>query len=198
MHLLNESVLILNKHYLAIQVCAARDAIIALVTGKAMVVDQDYKTYNMQEWGEKSKDLANGNPDGKLYAGVLRSPSISLMVPQVIVAHDCEYNNPGIRQVRYSRKNVYQRDRYTCQYCGEKLPKKDLTLDHVTPKSRGGTSGWNNVVTSCLRCNSKKRDYLLSELGWTLKNPPKQPKWKSHIGIPFNSSKKDYWDRFLK
>jgi len=197
MRLLNESVLVLNKHYLAIQVCTARAAIIAMVNGKARVIDKEYLTYSLNEWAKKSLELNNGSPDKDQYPGILRSPSIHLMVPQVII-EDCEFNNSSIRQVRYSRKNVYQRDKFTCQYCGKKLPKKELTLDHVTPKSRGGTSGWNNVVTSCHRCNSKKRDSLLSELGWKLLSVPKQPKWKSHVGSPFSTAKKDYWDRFLK
>lgn len=198
MKLLNESTLILNKYFLAVQVCSARDAITALVSGKAEVVDQEYKRYKLKEWQQESSFIIGDKLRSILYPGVVHSPSTTLVVPQVIIASDCEYSSPAIKTVRYSRKNVYQRDRYTCQYCGEKMIKSELTLDHITPKSRGGTNSWNNVVASCRKCNSKKKDKLLSELGWELLSEPKQPKWRSHIGSPFSLQKKEYWNTFLK
>jgi len=198
MSLLNESVLILNKYFLAIQVTTARDAVIALTAERAKVVDKEYVTYTWPEWVNKSHELEKER-DGILkdYPGVLRSPSIRVIVPQVILAPDCEFNNPTIRTIRYSRRNVYQRDKYVCQYCGKKCKKTELTLDHVVPKSQGGKSEWTNVVTCCLYCNSKKEDKSLRELGWKLIGKPKRPKWKSHVGVPFDRIKKEYWDMFL-
>jgi len=197
MSLLNESVLILNKYLLAIKVTRARDAIVAITAGRAKVIDQSYSQYTWDEWVDVTKIIFEDEEETKKYAGVLRSPSIKVLVPEVIVAIDCEFNDPAIRTIRYSRKNVYQRDDNTCQYCGNKCQKKYLTLDHVIPKSKGGRSSWNNVVTCCNPCNSKKKDRLIKELGWKLFKEPKRPRWKSHVGVPFNKAKKEYWNQFL-
>lgn len=190
--LIHESVLVLNKHFLAIQVTIAKEAVCALVTGKAEVVDQNYSTYDLRQWQEYTKSA-----DPSMYAGLIRSPSVQILVPQVIRIPDCEFNNPVIKTVKYSRRNVYQRDDFTCQYCRRKFPKDKLTLDHVIPKSRGGKSSWVNVVTCCKRCNEDKGDRLLEELGWELPVQPKRPRWRSHIGVPFNNTKKEYWEQFL-
>lgn len=197
-NLITEPVLLLNKHYLAIQVAIAKEAICALVTGKVRVVDHNYMTYKLEEW-KAFTSLNKDDPDrAKDFAGILHSPSIELFVPQVIVALDCEFNSPMIKTIKYSRRNIYQRDEHICQYCLRRFAKSYLTLDHVIPKCQGGKSSWTNVVASCSKCNTRKGNKLLSELGWTLKSIPQQPKWKSHVGIPFNKIKKEYWDKFLE
>lgn len=197
MSLLNESVLILNRYLLAIQVTNARNAITALTAGRAKVIDQSYAQYTWEEWVEITPTILEDEEEMEKYAGVLRSPSTKIVVPEVIVAVDCEFNDPAIKTIRYSRKNVYERDKNTCQYCGKKCHKKNLTLDHVIPKSKGGRSTWENVVACCLECNGEKKDRLLKELGWKLLKEPKKPRWKSHVGVPFKKAKKEYWDQFL-
>jgi 5-methylcytosine-specific restriction endonuclease McrA len=78
-----------------------------------------------------------------------------------------------------NRREVFRRDGHTCQYCGST---KHLTLDHVIPRSKGGTHTWDNVVTACERCNSTKGDRLLNEIGLALKTKPKAP---MHPAIAF-------------
>jgi hypothetical protein len=192
---LTDSVLVLNRYFLAIQVTNVKEAIINLVSGKAKVVDKSYVQYDLAGWEEKSFEIRlNGTQD---YPGILRSPSTTLVAPQVIIIPDCEFNNPAIKTVRYSRRNLFQRDRYTCQYCRRKFDKKNLTIDHVTPKSQGGRSEWTNVVACCKGCNTRKGDKTLKELGWKLAHPPTRPKWRSHIGKSFRHEKKEYWETFL-
>lgn len=82
---------------------------------------------------------------------VVRSPSITLKVPSVIIRK--EYQKPP-RFVRFSRENLFLRDRYTCQYCG--TDKNHLTFDHVKPVSHGGGLSWENIVAACSPCNSKR------------------------------------------
>lgn len=74
--------------------------------------------------------------------------------------------------VEMSRKNIFRRDGFKCVYCGSK---DSLTVDHVLPKSRGGSNRWENVVTACHKCNNKKDDWTPEELGWTLRQEPKRP-----------------------
>lgn len=196
MSLLNGSVLILNKFFMAIQVTNARAAISALVGGKVKCVDLDYSTYDLQNWKIFSEEY-QGTEEAKRFPGVIRSPSTTLLVPEVVIDPDCEFNSPHIKTVRYSRKSIYQRDKNTCQYCGKKCNKKEITLDHIVPRSKQGKSTWTNVVACCTNCNSNKRDKSLEELGWKLLKTPKKPHWKSHIGTPFNMEKRNFWEMFL-
>lgn len=93
------------------------------------------------------------------------------MLPSVIrLRHYCRI--PSRVQV-VSRKNLYARDNYTCQYCGKELPAKDLTLDHVVPRSRGGLSRWENLVACCKSCNHTKGDRTPEEAGMALLRVPR-------------------------
>ena len=83
------------------------------------------------------------------------------------------------RDVSFNRDNVYMRDNYTCQYCGRE--KKDLTYDHVIPRSRGGRTTWDNIVTSCVSCNYKKGCKTPEQAGMTLKSAPDRPTWYKMI-----------------
>ncbi len=79
--------------------------------------------------------------------------------------------------VRFSRRHVFVRDRFSCQYCGQRFPTRDLTFDHVMPKSRGGRTCWNNIVTSCRECNQEKAGRTPDEAGMPLLNQPHAPSW---------------------
>lgn len=129
-------VLVLNASYEPINVCAARRAIILILKGVAM----------MEE--------VNGH--------TLHSARAALRVPSVIRL--LEYRRIPHQTRALSRKNILLRDRNTCQYCGVVLPSAELTLDHVVPRSRGGTSTWENLVAACHACNRRKGNYLLHEL----------------------------------
>jgi 5-methylcytosine-specific restriction endonuclease McrA len=195
---LDESVLVLNKDFFAIEVTDARDAICSLVMNRAKVVDHEYRTFGLKEWGRITKELVDDKEMKERYPYIVRSPSLELFVPHVIILEYTDYLPAYNRTVRFSRKSVYQRDEYTCQYCGKKPGRDDINLDHIIPKSRGGTNSWKNVVTSCIYCNARKGNKLLSELGWKLIQEPKEPKWKSHIGSPFSKIKAKAWNMFLR
>ncbi|MCA9650376.1 MAG: HNH endonuclease [Myxococcales bacterium] len=79
--------------------------------------------------------------------------------------------------VRFSRENVYLRDGYQCQYCGDHLPARDLTLDHVVPRCEGGVTSWTNVVAACGPCNRRKGRDLPDEAGMPLLSTPRRPRW---------------------
>ena len=84
---------------------------------------------------------------------VVRSPTITMKVPSVIITMDYV---KWKRQVKYSRSNVFLRDGYICQLCGAEPGIQRLSLDHVVPRSKGGKTSWYNVVTACKACNSRK------------------------------------------
>lgn len=102
--------------------------------------------------------------------GVLHSERLAFPVPSVVrLSHYVRV--PYRRGIPLTRKGVFERDDHRCVYCGG----RPQTLDHVVPRSRGGEHVWTNVVTACQRCNHKKADRLLSELGWSLTTPPRAP-----------------------
>jgi len=79
--------------------------------------------------------------------------------------------------VRFSRENVYLRDSHRCQYCGIRCGPRDLTLDHVVPRSRGGKTTWRNVVTACVACNRRKGRETPEQVGLSLRSTPQKPNW---------------------
>ena len=102
------------------------------------------------------------------------------------------------RKVRMSatRKNIYWRDKYTCQYCGEKQSYGNLTLDHVIPKSRGGLGGWENLVSACMTCNQKKGSRTPSEACMGLLHKPTEPK-VSIMDFFYNLNIPEVWKQFI-
>jgi len=107
------------------------------------------------------------------YDEIVRSPSISMQVPAV--ARLVRVVSQNKKNVKFSRINVLTRDRYTCQYCGRKLPMKELNYDHVIPRKRGGKTVWENIVTSCYPCNSRKAGRTPFEAGMKLRRQPFRP-----------------------
>ncbi|HNS16106.1 MAG TPA: HNH endonuclease [Syntrophorhabdaceae bacterium] len=107
------------------------------------------------------------------YEREIKGVSISIRQPAVIRLQRFVRNNHT--QVKFSRRNIFIRDDYTCQYCGERFDSKGLTCDHITPRSRGGITEWTNIVTSCIRCNLKKGDKLPEEAGMHPRKRPSRP-----------------------
>ena len=140
-------VLVLTASYEPINVCAARRAIVLVLKGVAMTEEE------------------NGH--------FLHSARFTIRVPSVIRL--LEYRRIPHQTRALSRKNILLRDRSSCQYCGEELPSGELTLDHVVPRSRGGRTTWENVVTACSDCNLLKGNRLPLESGMYPRHLPRQP-----------------------
>lgn len=107
---------------------------------------------------------------------VLRSVNIEIPLPSVIALKEYHHPPKSTSKLTCSRRNVFLRDNFTCQYCGERYLSPDLSLDHVVPRSKGGLTRWDNLVTCCLKCNSKKGSLLVSEIeGMKLIRTPREP-----------------------
>jgi 5-methylcytosine-specific restriction endonuclease McrA len=138
-------VLVLNASYEPINVCAARRAIVLVLKGLAMTEE------------------VNGH--------FMHSARMAMRVPSVIRL--LEYRRIPHQTRALSRKNILLRDRNTCQYCAQVLPSTELTLDHVVPRSRGGSSTWENLVACCHDCNHRKGNRLPAEAGMKLMREPR-------------------------
>jgi len=106
------------------------------------------------------------------YEDEVHSPSMSMRLPSVIALKDYI---PAARRPAFTRFNVFLRDAFSCQYCGVRYPTQDLTFDHVIPRSRGGRTTWENVVTACGCCNLRKGSKLPRECHMHPRLAPAQP-----------------------
>lgn len=169
---MNKEVLVLNKSWLAIDVADIKKAINLLFSfyqngqPKAVVVDTEtYSEYTWEDWS-KLKPI----DDSK----IIRTYSQEFRLPRIIRL--TRYSNMPKRTLAFNRRYLYERDSYTCQYCGKKPGSSELTIDHVIPKSHGGKTTWENCVVACVSCNVKKSNILLENTNMTLLNKPAKPK----------------------
>jgi 5-methylcytosine-specific restriction endonuclease McrA len=126
---------------------------------------------------------------------VLRSQHIVLPLPLVIRLR-MYVRIPHRFPLSASRRNVMLRDRFTCQYCGRALPAAELTLDHVVPRCRGGTTAWENVVAACKRCNHRKGDRTPDEARMALRRVPYRPRYLALILV--TGSVPPAWQQYLE
>ena len=143
--LTQEPVLVLNLNYVPINICTVRRAIILLGKGKA-------------------EHLENHRGQLRTVSAVIDAPSIIRLAYLV--------KRPFLPR-KLSKKEVFLRDRYTCQYCNNKT--QDLTLDHVIPRRQNGSHSWNNVVAACTKCNLRKAGRTPVEANMTLGKEPRPP-----------------------
>jgi len=164
------SVLVLNASYEAIHICDVRRALKLVLKGAASAE-------------EVSDVMVRGS---------------SLRVPVPLVIRLFSYVRIPHRTVKFSRRNVFLRDRYVCQYCGERFLASDLTIDHLVPRSRGGQTAWDNVVTACRGCNHRTGDYSPRESNMFPLRTPKTPTIAYYLHLTrFSSMYHESWRKYL-
>jgi 5-methylcytosine-specific restriction endonuclease McrA len=183
---LDAPVLMLNRHYQPVRVTPARRALMLIYGGTAHALDERYEAYDFTAWmrtAPRHDDETIGTTSGPL------------RVPRVVLLH--RYGRVPVTTLRLCRRNVYLRDDFTCQYCGRKPPVKDLNLDHVKPRSQGGTATWENLVTSCRRCNFRKGGQTPDAAGMRLLSEPKRPTWTLAAALSAAPRHFVEWEPFL-
>ncbi|MCC6445108.1 MAG: HNH endonuclease [Armatimonadetes bacterium] len=162
-------VLVLNSDYEPLNVCNMRRAVVLVYMGKAEVLHE------------------GGKP--------IRHSGATMLSPSVVkLRHRVRRPLP---ELKLSRRSIFARDNYTCQYCGQSA--RELTIDHVVPKRLGGSLEWDNLVASCKRCNSKKGDKTLQQSGMILLKLPKRPRYVPYISLTkyVSGSKNETWRMYL-
>ena len=167
----------------------ARLAIGMVARDAARIIDPEtYSIHDLQSWHAVSqgKELVEGRS--------IRSETLSLAPLEGIVL--TSYSGVGDQAVTFSRLNLYRRDRNTCQYCGDRPGTRELTIDHILPRSRGGKLSWENCVLACVSCNKRKANRPPEEARMDLLSVPSQPDWRMIRRIlprPIWSS----WEKFI-
>jgi 5-methylcytosine-specific restriction endonuclease McrA len=196
--ILQRPTLVLNRNWQPVNVATVARALVLLWNESARVVDPaDYQLYTWADW---SKLRPRDGEDS------IRAVRFKLRVPEVVALNG--YDRMPAAHVTFSRRNIFKRDHYTCQYCGrqgrshlraaycafgtvakrnglheENRPRRqpgseELTLDHVVPRAQGGVSSWENCVLACTACNKRKADRTPEQASMKLRKRPVRPTWK--------------------
>ncbi len=163
------SVLVLNASYEPLSIVSVRRALILILKEKAELLEAA--------------------------EAVLRAQNVEF--PQPLVIRLTYYVRvPRRWGLPLSRRTVFARDFYTCQYCGAQPGKQELTIDHVIPRSRGGETTWENVVTACKKCNQKKGNRTPEEAGMPLLRRPRQPRYLAFTLLA-DRRLQEAWEKYL-
>jgi 5-methylcytosine-specific restriction endonuclease McrA len=154
-----ERTLLLNSTFEPLKIISWRRAITLLSQGKVEVID--------------------------VYDREVRGISIAFRLPSILRLLKLVKIRRSSREVRFSRANIYQRDKYICQYCGVRCSADDLTFDHIIPQVQGGQATWENIVTACLSCNNRKGGRTPREAGMRLIRMPVKPTWVPVVTVRF-------------
>ena len=170
---INSKVLVVNQAWTPINIMSAWEAINDVLNEQADIVDENWALYSFDEWIETWSDavaLAKLQDEQ-----IIHAVRYKFKAPEIIRLR--EYDKLPPNKPKCTRMGIFTRDGYTCQYCGKKKTSKNLNIDHVHPKSRGGKGTWENLVLSCIPCNNKKMDRTPAEAGMKLRKEPKAPHW---------------------
>jgi 5-methylcytosine-specific restriction endonuclease McrA len=183
---LSTQVLVVNRSMQAVHITSARRAFVLLYTDVAKAIDGSWMSHDFRAWTQVPP--VEGEPS----LGTSRGP---MRIPRVVQLID--YDRMPRASVRLSRRNIFLRDAYTCQYCARRSSARDLNLDHVMPRSRGGPTTWENVVCSCRVCNLEKGGRTPAEAGMKLLRKPSRPRWSPVLALAFSPTRPREWDPFL-
>jgi 5-methylcytosine-specific restriction endonuclease McrA len=203
---LQRPTLVLNRNWQPVGVNTVARSLVKVWNETARIVDAaDFRQYTWDDWTRL-------RPEGD--EAVIHTRTQRLRVPEVIVLTD--YDRLPSNAVTFSRRNIFKRDRYTCQYCGRqgrfvgvdrrvdeggrgsrlgRLSSEDLTIDHVVPRSQGGTSTWDNCVLACIDCNARKADRTPEQARMPLRRKPVRPHWRPLYAS--HGHRIDSWSRFV-
>ena len=162
---------------------------------KVLKLDSSYRPIQVICWTEAITMVLNERASVVEYRKdcFVHSATEKFPVPSVIAIG--RYVKKARVSLKVTRKNLFIRDNYTCQYCDKRFTKPNLTVDHVTPKSAGGPKTWENIVAACKKCNQKKANKLPREAGMFPTNAPRQPSPKMFYNLVDNVD--DSWKTFL-
>ena len=184
-HVLQRPALVLNRNWQPVNIATVARALILVWNENARVVCPE--TYQLFEWSDwAALQIEDGEP-------FIRAVKQRLRVPEVIsLTH---FGKLPSSHVTFSRRNIFKRDRYTCQYCGIQPRPDELTIDHVVPRSQGGGSTWENCVLACVTCNHRKADRTPEQASIRLRKIPKRPSWNPIYSR--HSLRMDSWQKFV-
>lgn len=164
---------------------------------RTLVLSQGFEPIKAISWQRAIALLTLGKVEViEEYDHDIKSVSLVIKIPAVVRLLKAFRRHK--QKVKFSRVNIFARDKYSCQYCGMKGKMSELTYDHVVPRSQGGKTEWTNITTCCYDCNMKKRDRTPAQAGMRLHTTPVQPSWMPAMTIVVSTtSAPDAWRDYL-
>ena len=186
-------VLVLNRLWQAVNIVGVQRAFSLLLQDHAQVIytgDENFQMMDSAEWIALSELDVPGDNEA-----FLQTVNMRIRVPKVLLLRD--YDKLPAKEVRFSRETLFERDDYRCQYCGNHFEESLLNMDHVIPKDRGGRTSWENIVTSCIKCNSRKANRLPHQASMHLLRKPERPRWRPFVSSLLGESYDSEWESFI-
>lgn len=185
------TVLVLNKHWQAVGIKNPADTFAMLMTDAATGLDIRGLDHMVPvRWKDWIQLPIDDNDE------FVQTVNAKIKIPKVIILS--RYDRVPKKRPRFSQKNIWIRDNFTCQYTGKKLKPGEGNIDHIVPKSRGGETDWTNCVLACRKVNAKKADATPEEVGLKLLKKPEPPKELPVFHYITNKHGIKEWDIFLK
>lgn len=191
---LSTRVLVLNRLWQAVNIVGAKRAFCLLFQEHACVIhtdDDSFQVFSPEDWLDYSRQ---NPPEDDLTC--VHTVHEAIRIPKILLLR--QYDRVPVKEVKFSRQNVFERDDYTCQYCGRHYHEGELNLDHVIPRDRGGRTTWENIVTSCVHCNTRKANRVPHEASMHLRRKPHRPKWRPFVTFAADGIEHPSWGHFLK
>jgi len=170
--IIDEPCLVLNRNWQPVTFLPIKVALCNVMRDMASIMcPTSFYLMTLEEWIERADTDR-----------MIKTAGQPIPAPEVVVCK--KYGERPPQRVSFNRPNLYRRDEHTCQYCGAELPPRKLTIDHVTPRSKGGPTTWENCVAACESCNARKADKMPKEAKMRPRKKPAAPSWKPGLRVP--------------
>jgi len=186
-------VLVLNRLWQPVNIIGTQRAFSLLLQDHAQVIytgDSSFRMMDSAAWLALSEEEIPD--DDEAYVTTVR---LRIRVPKVLLLR--EYDRLPVQEVKFTRENLFERDNYRCQYCGNGFEAAQLNMDHVIPRDRGGRTSWENIVTSCIKCTSRKANRLPHQADMHLIRKPERPRWRPFVSSLIGQDYDSEWDHFI-
>lgn len=167
-----------------------------------LYLDHEWRPLRVESWTRAISDFCLGKVEVIEYSKDRKIRGVTREYPMPVVVRVLKRFKREKIRIKFSRLNIYARDKFTCQFCRQRFDTEDLTFDHVLPRSRGGVTSWENIVTCCVPCNSEKADRTPEEAGMKLMRRPTKPTFLPSITVKYDGRAPEewrpYWDGILE
>lgn len=186
-------ILVLNRLWQPVNIVGVQRAFSLLLQDHAQVIytgDESFRLMDAATWIQLSEDEAPQDEEA-----FIQTVRMRIRVPKVLLLRS--YDRLPAQEVKFTRDNLFERDDHRCQYCGNHFEPSNLNMDHVIPRDRGGRTSWENIVTSCIKCNSRKANRLPHQADMHLIRKPERPRWRPFVSSLIGQDYDADWEHFI-
>lgn len=189
----SKRILVLNRLWQPVNIVGVKRGFSLLMQEHAQAIDASdgaFQILNAEQWIAYSLQ----HPPLRAIDSV-QTVRMKLRIPSVLLLK--VFDRVPAKEVKFNRRSIFERDSFVCQYCGERHAEENLNLDHVIPRHQGGKTSWENIVTSCICCNSRKANRMPHQAGMRLPKMPVKPRWRPFVSLAGDAQTEPEWQYFL-